>query len=357
LAKIALSLKEASVMNENSKITVLVTGASGFIAKHCILKLLEQGYKARGTIRSLEREASLRKTFAEHIKADDRLEFVSADLTSDVGWDEAVNGCQYILHVASPVPKILPEDENKVIIPAREGTLRVLKVAVSANVNRVVVTSSLAAVSSGHIDYGAKVFNEEDWSNTDGNINVYAKSKTLAERAAWDFVNNLDDKSIELSTINPGYVFGPILDKDFSASGEAIRKLMRREFPGCPDLSWPVVDVRDVADAHIAAMTIPQAAGKRFCCLAENATLQEVAIILNKRFLDKGYKVRTWLMPNIMVRFAALFDKSARWIVKDLGRRVKISNEQIKEVLGWKPRSLEEMVVSMAESMIEYGVV
>lgn len=344
-------------MNENSETTVLVTGATGFIAKHCILKLLEQNYKVRGTIRSMESEAGLRTTFAKHISADDRLEFIPADLTSDVGWNEAVIGCQNVIHVASPLPSKPPNDENEVIGPARDGTLRVLNAAVSAKVKRVVVTSSIAAISVGHDDYNTKVFDEDDWSNTDRPIAAYAKSKTLAERASWDFVNNLDDNPIELSTINPGYVLGPILDKDFSASGEIIRKLMRRDLPGCPDLDFPVVDVRDVADAHIAAMTIPRAAGMRFCCVAENGTMQEIAIIINKNFADKGYKAITWKMPNIMVRLAAVFDKTVRLVVNDLGRRVKISNVRIKEVLDWEPRSLEEMVVAMAESMIEHGVV
>jgi dihydroflavonol-4-reductase len=259
--------------------------------------------------------------------------------------------------VASPLPNKPPKHEDELILPARDGTLRVLKAAVSAKVKRIVITSSIAAVSSGHDGHGKKVFTEEDWSKIVGKITAYEKSKTLAERAAWDFVNNLNDNHIELSTINPGYVFGPLLDKNFSTSGEGIRKLMRRDYPGCPDLDWPVVDVRDVADAHIAAMTLSRAAGMRFCCVAENATLQEIAIILNKHFSDKGYKVRTWRMPNAMVRFAALFDKTARLVVKDLGRRIEISNDRIKEVLDWKPRSVEEMVVAMAESMIKYGIV
>lgn len=222
---------------------------------------------------------------------------------------------------------------------------------------RVVVTSSIAAISNGHDDYSTKVFNEDDWSNTDSPIAAYAKSKTLAERASWDFINSLDDSPIELSTINPGYVLGPILDKNFSPSGEIIRKLIRRDLSGCPDLDFPVVDVRDVADAHIAAITKPRAAGMRFCCVAENGTMQEIAIIINKHFADKGYKTRTWKMPNIIVRLAAVFDKTVRLVVNDLGRQYKISNERIKEMLDWEPRSLEEMVVAMAESMIEHSVV
>jgi dihydroflavonol-4-reductase len=238
-----------------------------------------------------------------------------------------------------------------------EGTLRVLKAAVPAKVKRIVVTSSIAAISNGHDDYATKVFNEDDWSNTDRPMSAYAKSKTLAESASWDFINSLDESFIELSTINPGYVLGPILDKDYSPSGEIIRKLMRRDLPGCPDLDFPVVDVRDVADAHIAAMTEPRAAGMRFCCVAENGTMQEIAIIINKHFTDKGYKAITWKMPNIMVRFAAVFDKTVRLVVNDLGKRYIYSTDRIKEVLDWEPHSLEEMVVAMGESMIEHGVV
>jgi dihydroflavonol-4-reductase len=345
-------------MKGSSETTVLVTGASGFVAMHCILKLLEKSYKVRGTLRSPEREASLRKTFVKHTSADDRLEFFTTNLTNDDGWEDAVKGCQYILHVASPFPPQPPKHEDDLIQPAREGTLRVLKAALSANVKRVVMTSSLAAVVSGHEDDDSKVFNEEEWSRTDRDIGAYEKSKTIAERDAWDFVKGLEsDNALELSVINPGLILGPILDEDYSTSGEVIRKLMRREYPGCPDLSWPAVDVRDVADAHLAAMTTPKAAGMRFCCAIENASMQDIALILNKQFANRGYKVPTRKLPNIIVRFAALFDKTTRLVVKNLGRRTEISNARIKEVLAWKPRSLEEMVIAMAESMIEYGVV
>ncbi len=275
-------------MKESSETIVLVTGASGFVAMHCILKLLEKGYMVRGTLRSPEREAGLRKTFKKHTSFDDRLEFFTANLTNDDGWDEAVKGCQYILHVASPFPSQPPKHEDDLIQPAREGTLRVLKAASSANVKRVVMTSSLAAITLGHEDDDSKVFNEDDWSRTDHDIGAYEKSKTLAEQAAWDFVKGLEsDNALELSVINPGLILGPILDEDYSTSGELIRKLMRRQYPGCPDISWPVVDVRDVADAHLAAMTTPEAAGMRFCCAIENASIQDIALILNKHFADR----------------------------------------------------------------------
>jgi dihydroflavonol-4-reductase len=290
-------------MKESSETIVLVTGASGFVAMHCILKLLEKGYEVRGTLRSPEREAGLRNTFEKHTSVDDRLEIFSANLQNDDSWEDAVRGCQYILHVASPLPPEPPKHEDDLIRPAREGTLRVLKLASSANVKRVVMTSSLAAVVSGHEHDGSKVFNEDDWSRTDSDIGAYEKSKTLAEREAWDFVKGLkSDNALELSVINPGLILGPILDEDYSTSGELIRKLMRRQYPGCPDLSWPVVDVRDVADAHLAAMTTPGAAGMRFCCAIENAKIQEIALILNKHFENRGYKIPIRKLPNIIVQ-------------------------------------------------------
>ena len=346
------------MIKESSETSVLVTGASGFIAMHCILKLLEKGYRVRGTLRSSEREVGLRKTFMKHASVDDRLEFFTANLINDYGWDDAVKGCEYVLHVASPFPPKPPKHEDDLIQPAREGALRVLKAASSANVKRVVMTSSLAAIAAGHEYNESKVFNEDDWSRTDRDIGAYEKSKTLAEQAAWDFVKSLQgDNTLELSVINPGLVLGPILDADYSTSGELIRKLMRREVPGCPDLGWPSVDVRDVADAHLAAMTTPGAAGMRFCCTIEDARVQDIALILKNQFANRGYKVPTRKLPNIIVRLSALFDKSLRLVVKDLGKHAEISNARIKEVLAWKPRTLEEMVVTMAESMIEHGVV
>lgn len=342
---------------EPTETTVLVTGASGFIAMHCIIKLLENNYKVRGTLRSPEREVSLRKTFAKYASDSGQLEFFTADLASDDGWNEAVQGCQYILHVAAPFLPAPPKNEDDEIKPAREGTLRILKAAASANVKRVVMTSSIAAIVIGHDD-DTKVFTEDDWSRLDGDANAYQKSKTLSEQAAWDFVKGLEgDDALELAVINPGMVLGPILDADYSPSGEIIRKLMRREFPGCPDLGWPMVDVRDVADAHVTAMTTTEAAGKRFCCAIENHSMQEIARILNKEFAHRGYKVPTRKLPNFMMRIASLYDKTVRLVIKDLGKRTEVSNARIKEVLNWKPHSLEEMVVAMAESMIKHGVV
>jgi nucleoside-diphosphate-sugar epimerase len=343
--------------DSRSQTTVLVTGASGFIALHCILQLLEHGYRARGTLRTPTREPALRNALAKHVDAADRLEFVTADLTRDEGWLDAVRGCTYVLHVASPLPREVPKHEDDLIVPARDGALRVLRAASEAGVKRVVMTSSLAAVCYGHVRDGSRVFDENDWSLTEG-IGAYEKSKTIAERAAWDFVGGLPpERRPELVVINPGIVFGPILTDDWGTSGEVVRKLMRREFPGVPRLGWAPVDVRDVASAHLAAMTSPAAAGKRFCCAIEHAWMSDIAAVLNAHFADRGYRIPTRRLPSFLMRVVALFDKTARVALGDLDKRQDVSSARIRQTFGWKPRSLEEMVVSMGESMIEQGVV
>jgi nucleoside-diphosphate-sugar epimerase len=346
------------MMKKSSKQTVLVTGASGFIAMHCILKLIEQGYHVRGTLRSPTRAPGLRQAFSKYTTNDERLEFCKADLTSDEGWDEAARGCTYILHVASPFPPGPPDHDDDLIRPAREGTLRVLRAAAAAGVKRVVLTSSIAAVSYGQPCGCNTVFTEDDWSPLDSDLNAYQKSKTLAEKAAWDYVNGLEgENALELAVINPGMVIGPILDADYSPSGEIIRKLMRCEYPGCPDLGWPMVDVRDVADAHVAAMTVPEAAGQRFCCCIETYTVQDIAKILRRKYGARGYKVPTIRLPNFIMRLAALRDPTVRLALKELGRHMQVSSARIRAVLNWKPRTLEDMVIAMADSMIEHGVV
>ncbi len=336
---------------------VLVTGASGFIGLHCVRELLQNGYRVRGTVRSLAREPELRDALAKHVDTN-HLELVEADLMSDEGWADAVLGCRYVLHVASPVPTAPPKHEDELIVPAREGTLRVLRAASKAGVERVVLTSSISAVAEGHPHDPAKLFTEDDWSVVDGDIGPYEKSKTLAERAAWEFVESLEgDESLELTTINPGFVLGPVLEKDYGASAQAILKLMRREYPGCPRLGWTTVDVRDVASAHLLAMTTPEANGQRFCCCVDFVWMKDMAAILNQQFGDRGYKIPTRTLPDFVVRIAGIFDKVTRLVVPRLGHDERISNERIKRVLGWQPRGTEEMVIATAESLIEQGLV
>ncbi|HVY46004.1 MAG TPA: aldehyde reductase [Minicystis sp.] len=340
---------------------VLVTGATGFVAMHLIVKLLRAGHRVRGTLRDLRRAERLARVLAEHAGIADvsgQISFVEADLGRDEGWAEAAAGCRYVLHVASPVLAGVPKDADDVIRPAREGTLRVLRAAADAGVARVVMTSSVAAVLYGHPRDGGKTYDEDDWTILGEGVAPYEQSKTLAERAAWDFVASLPEgRRFELVTLLPGLILGPVLDKDFSVSGEVVKKLLAREVPGCPDLGWAVVDVRDVADAHVAAMTAPDAAGKRFVLAIEHANMIDVAKILDRRFGPEGYRVPVRRVPNLALRVVALFDGTVALAVPDLGKRQDVSSARARAVLGFRPRTLEQMVVDMGESMIRLGVV
>jgi dihydroflavonol-4-reductase len=337
---------------------VLVTGASGFIAIHCIIQLLEQGYHVRGTLRSLNREKELRQTIAKFIQADDRLTFVQTDLLEDTGWAEALGGCEYVLHVASPFPMVTPKDENELIRPAKEGTLRVLRAAAENGIKRVVLTSSTAAIAAGHPSSKTH-FDESDWSLPDSpTIDPYAKSKTLAEAAAWDFMKSLPQgHPLELAVINPGYVLGPLPDTHQRTSGELVQQLLSGALPGLARIQFTGVDVRDVAVAHLAAMTTPEAAGQRFICVAEQFWIREAAVILNQHFEARGYKVKTTMLPSWVVYIAAIFIKPVRLVLHSLNKETHIDTARIRKTLLWKPRGLEETLVSMAESMIALKLV
>ena len=337
--------------------TVLVTGASGFIAIHCIIQLLEQGYNVRGTLRAMSREAELRKTIARFVQANERLELVQADLLHDAGWDETARGCEYALHIASPFPVHMPKDENELIRPAREGTLRALKAAAENGIRRVVLTSSTAAVAYGH-PKEKRTFDESDWSVVDSpTINAYQKSKTLAERAAWEFVENLpENHPMELAAINPGYVLGPLPDINARTSGALVYELLKGNQPGVARMHFNGVDVRDVAAAHLAAMKIPKAAGQRFLCVGQSFWMREVALALNKHFGPRGLNVRTMEFPSWAVRFMALFNREIRATVDSLDRDIQVDTGHIKKVLNLEFRDMEEMLVSMGESMIELGM-
>jgi nucleoside-diphosphate-sugar epimerase len=345
-------------MSDSTKSTVLVTGASGFIAMHCVLQLLEQGYQVRGTLRSLDREAHIRKILSQHTEVGDLLEFVRADLLEDEGWQAATEGCKFVLHVASPFPFGLPKHEDELILPAKEGTLRVLKAAAASDVKRVVLTSSVVAIMEGH-GKTDKTFDENDWSNLDGDIEPYPKSKTIAEQAAWQFIEQQESTSpMELSVINPGFVMGPLLDgQHFGTSAETIRKVLAGEYPGFARIMFSIVDVRDVAAAHLAAMINPIAAGKRYLCTVDAMWFKELCDILHRRYADQGYKIPTRQLPDIAVRIFAFFDPSTRSVLNSLGQEIRFSNQQIKKDLDWKPYSAEEAVVAMAQSLIQHGVV
>ena len=284
--------------NSNTEKTVLVTGGSGFIAVHCILQLLQAGYQVRTTVRTLDREAEVRNMLKEGgADAGNRLSFIAADLASDTNWKEAVAGCTYVLHVASPTPLKDYKHEDEMIIPAREGVLRVLRAARDAGVKRVVLTSALGAVAFGHKPQTAP-FNETDWTNLTGNVPAYQKSKTLAERAAWDFIAR-EGGGLELSVVNPVAVLGPVLGPDYSHSIQIIKRLMQDKAPGSPKINCGFVDVRDVADLHLRAMTDPAAKGERFLATAgPSIWLVEIAEVLKRRMSAAAEHIKVKELPN-----------------------------------------------------------
>ena len=336
---------------------VLVTGGSGFLGAHCVLTLLERGYRVRTTVRSPNRAAEVRAMLRHGgVDATDALSFATADLTADAGWADAVSGCDYVLHVASPFPPTMPEHEDDLIIPAREGTLRVLRAARHAHVRRVVLTSSLAAISYGHTSLD-RTFTEQDWTDLDGShVSAYAKSKTLAERAAWDFVDG-EGGSPELAVVNPVGLLGPVLGPDMSTSLILIRRLLDRSMPALPRLSFSLVDVRDVADLHLRAMTDPAARGERFLAVAGAPMwIADVARVLRDRLGAAGARVPARELPDLLVRLASRADPSLRGYVPELGKVKRASAEKARRVLGWEPRSSEESIVASAESLIALGV-
>ena len=336
--------------------TVLVTGGSGFIGSYCIMQLLAAGHTVRTTLRSLKREGDVRAMLKQGgTEAGDRLTFLAADLEKDGGWSEAAGGCEFVLHVASPFPAGLPKNEDELIVPAREGALRVLRASRDSGVKRVVLTSSFAAVGYGHPPQQAP-FDETNWTDLSGSVAPYVKSKTLAERAAWNFIAK-EGGGLELCVVNPVAVFGPVLGPDYSTSILLLQRLMDGSVPGCPQLYFGVVDVRDVADLHIRAMTHPAAKGERFLATAGNCmSILDMAKVLKRRMGASANKVPTLQLPNWVVRISAMFNPVARQILPELGRVKNASNEKAKRVLGWAPRSNDESIYATAESLVRLGL-
>jgi nucleoside-diphosphate-sugar epimerase len=337
--------------------TVLVTGGSGFVGSHCILQLLAAGYSVRTTVRNLKRESDVRTLLREGgAEPGERLSFHAADLESDAGWAEAVTGCDFVLHVASPFPPTVPKDENALIVPARDGALRVLRAARDAGVKRVVLTSSFAAIGYGHAPRSTP-FDETDWTNPAGaDVRPYVKSKTIAERAAWDFMAR-EGGNLELAVVNPVAVFGPVLGADYSTSILLIQRLMDGAMPGCPKLYFGVVDVRDVADLHIRAMTHPAAKGERFLAVSGDfMSIRDIAMVLKERMGAAARRVPTRQLPDWLVRLAALRDPAVQQILPELGKIKNATNAKACRLLGWSPRSREDAIVASAESLLRLGL-
>jgi nucleoside-diphosphate-sugar epimerase len=336
--------------------TVLVTGGSGFIGSHCILQLLAAGHRVRTTVRNLNREGDVRAMLKEGgAEPGDRVSFIAADLESDAGWPQAVAGCEYVLHVASPIPPNLPKHEDDLIVPAREGSLRVLRASRDAGVKRVVLTSSFAAIGYGHPPQTTP-FNEANWTDLGGDVPAYQKSKTLAERASWDFIAK-EGGSLELSVVNPVGVFGPVLGPDYSPSILLVQRLMDGALPGCPRLYFGIVDVRDVADLHIRAMTNPAAKAERFLAVAGDfMSMVDIARVLKARMGTSAKKVPTRQLPNWLVRVAAMRDSAVKVILPELGKIKNATNEKARRMLGWAPRTNEQSIVAAAESLVRLGL-
>ena len=332
--------------------TVLVTGGTGFLGGWCIAQLLEQGHEVRTTVRDVAKENAVRETIAAAgVDAGTRLTVLPADLTSDAGWTEAVAGCRYVLHVASPFPPVQPKDPDELIVPAREGALRVLRAALAADVERVVLTSSVAAIRGSRASDERTPYSEADW--TDGNDpqrTPYVRSKTLAERAAWELVRDAGQEQ-RLAVVNPGAIIGPALNRDHSYSLQAIQRLMTG-MPAAPRLGFTFVDVRDVADLHLRAMTTPAAGGERFIATDRFLWLYEVAAIIRERLGDAAPKVPKRTAPDLLIRALAIFDGSLRSVVGDLGKRSWFTTDHARTTLGWTTRPVEDSIEETARSLL-----
>lgn len=342
---------DAQQMPADVSAPVLVTGGTGYLARWCIRELLERGFTVHTTVRDLSREAGLRSLFPV-ADGTGRLRVFAADLLRDAGWKEAVDGCGHVLHVASPFPSDEPKNPDDLIVPARDGTLRVLRAAFAAGARRVVVTSSSAAVRNSGVPGPARPLTEDDWADP-GNpkLGAYATSKTIAERSAWDYAGSAGEMD-RLTVVNPGTILGPLLGANRSYSLQAVERLLDGDLPALPRLGFAFVDVRDVTDLHIRAMTEPVAAGQRFLGTGGFLWLADIAAILRAELGPQASKVPTRQAPNALVRLIAVFDPSIRPVLSDLGQREDYSSEKARTLLGWTPRPTRESILDCARSIL-----
>ena len=333
---------------------VLVTGATGYIATHIVQQLLQAGYRVRGTVRSLKNEEKVKPLYELCPEANDKLELVECNLLDENCWDAAVKDCTYVLHTASPVPLVNPKDEDEVIKPAVDGTMFVLRASQKAGtVKRIVLTSSAAAIVY-FANPKRRFLTEQDWSDLKyNNISVYSKSKTLAEKAAWDFIK--ENGKMEMATINPTYVLGPIICGGYASIMVILKRLLNAQAPILPNLSFAICDVRDVAAAHVKAMTVPEAAGHRH--IVDNGSLwyYQIANVVDEEFRRQGYKIPTRTAPNFFFHIVALFDGTVKRILPALGNKSEFDNSRLRNVLGITPIPIQKSILDMCYSLIETG--
>jgi dihydroflavonol-4-reductase len=336
--------------------TVLVTGGSGFLGGWCVVELLQRGYRTRTTVRDLARESEVRAAVGTQVDARDRLDVVAADLTDDDGWGDAVAGCDYVLHVASPFPPAQPKDPDELIVPARDGTLRVLRASLAAGVRRIVLTSSVAAVRRPGPDSVAngRELTEDDWNDPDNPYATpYTRSKTIAELAAWDFMR-AEGAEDRLVTVQPGAIIGPVLGRDRSYSLQAVERMLTGKMPGLPRLGFSFIDVRDVAALEVGAMTAPEAGGQRLIAASTFLWFSDVATILREQLGPDARRVPRRGVPDFVVRMLARFDPELRSIVGELGHRTTYSVENARRRVGWTPRPMQETIVDCARSLLAH---
>lgn len=335
---------------------LFISGVSGFLGTHIVLEALRRGYQVVGTVRSAEKGAETTAVLSKYLRPEivANFQFTLADLNSPAHWQEAMKGCDAILHVASPFPLGLPKHENDLILPARNGVKHVFDAAIASGIHRIVQTSSIAAIMYGH-EKGKTQFDETDWSNLAWpELAPYNKSKTMAEQDVWDYAKKHPE--LKVTVINPGFVLGPVLGKDVGTSADVVLKLMNGEYPGVPKLGFPIVDVRDVAKLHLNALEMDASIGQRYAAVSESIWFVEMAkfILEAQPKCSKYLKVRE--LPNWFIRIYSLFEKTTRMILPELGFCATVSNAKAKRDLGFVPISAKEAVKACADSLVELNL-